>query len=117
MKKIQLQAASLVSNTEQNIVKWLQVVNRYCTLANTAPRIELINDVVTLKDFLCRFITWLCKKMERNIKSNRYQFPRALRTSDGKMRLLQDQGLGDPKVAEGLSVHDIEKLLDHEYMK
>ena len=104
--------------------------------------IELIDSLENLENYLCQFITWLKKEdgsdykvesvhncysaLNRYLKEHsvlqpvkiwdRYKFPRALRTLDGKMRILQSKGLGDPKKSDGLSSKEIKQILDHEYM-
>ncbi|CAB4387021.1 unnamed protein product [Rhizophagus irregularis] len=100
---------------------------------------DSIND---LENYLCQFITWLEKEDGSNYKVesvhncysalnrylkehsvlqpikiwDRYKFPHALHTLDGKMRILQDEGLGDPKKSDGLSAKEIKQILDHPYM-
>lgn len=137
-----LQHASLVSNTEINTSKWLRVVDRFNKSCGITKSIEKIDSINELEDYLCKFITWLKKNdgtdykvesvhncysaINRYLKEHsvlqpikiwdRYKFPRALRTLDGKMRILQDKGLGDPKKSDGLSVEEIKQILDHSYM-
>src|SRR6266496_3954659 len=137
-----LQQASLVSNTEKNTSKWLRVVDRFNKSCGISQAIELIDSVNELEDYLCKFITWLKKNdgtdykvesihncysaINRYLKEHsilqpvkiwdRYKFPHALRTLDGKMRILQSKGLGDPKKSDGLSSKEIKQILDHEYM-
>ncbi|CAG8745511.1 14482_t:CDS:2, partial [Acaulospora morrowiae] len=138
----QLQQASLVSNTEKNTAKWLRTIERFNKNCGISQAIELIDSVTKLEDYLCQFITWLQKEDGSDYKVesvhncysaiNRYlrdysviqpikiwdpyRFPRALRTLDGKMRILQDKGLGDPKKSDGLSLEEIKQILDHLYM-
>jgi hypothetical protein len=137
-----LQKASLVSNTERNTSKWLRVVdhfNKSCGITNSIEQIDSLED---LENYLCQFITWLQKEdgsdykvesvhncysaLNRYLKEHsvlqpikiwdRYKFPHALRTLDGKMRILQSKGLGDPKKSDGLSAKEIQQILDHPYM-
>jgi hypothetical protein len=137
-----LQKASLVSNTERNTSKWLRVVERFNKSCGISQSIEQIDSLENLENYLCQFITWLKKEdgtdykvesvhncysaLNRYLKEHsviqpikiwdRYRFPRALRTLDGKMRILQSQGLGDPKKSDGLSAKEIKQILDHPYM-
>ena len=137
-----LQKASLVSNTERNTSKWLQVVdhfNKSCGITNSIEQIDSLED---LENYLCQFITWLQKEdgsdykvesvhncysaLNRYLKEHSilqpikiwdcYKFPHALRTLDGKMRILQSKGLGDSKKSDGLSAKEIQQILDHPYM-
>ncbi|CAG8462250.1 7961_t:CDS:2 [Funneliformis caledonium] len=139
-------SANLSNNTLYCIClttsKWLQVVDRFNNSCGISQAIELIDSINELEDYLCKFITWLKKndgtdyKVEsiRNCYSainrylrehrviqpikiwDRYKFPHALRTLDGKMRMLQDKGLGDTSKYDGLSVKEIKQILDHSYM-
>ncbi|POG78695.1 hypothetical protein GLOIN_2v1472819 [Rhizophagus irregularis DAOM 181602=DAOM 197198] len=137
-----LQKASLVSNTERNTTKWLRVVDRFNKSCGITKSIESIDSINDLENYLCQFITWLKKEDGSNYKVesvhncysalnrylkehsvlqpikiwDRYKFPHALRTLDGKMRILQDKGLGDPKKSDGLSAKEIKQILDHPYM-
>ena len=45
-----------------------------------------------------------------------YKFLCTLCTLDGKMRILQNKGLGDSKKSDGLSAKEIKQILDHSYM-
>ena len=118
-----LQKASLVSNTERNTSKWLQVVdhfNKSCGITNSIEQIDSLED---LENYLCQFITWLQKEdgsdykvesvhncysvLNRYLKEHsvlqlikiwdRYKFLYTLYTLDRKMRILQSKGLGDFK--------------------
>ncbi|CAG8588778.1 3783_t:CDS:2, partial [Diversispora eburnea] len=66
----------------------------YCELANMDYGNELINDIATLEDFLIDLLHEHSVLLTVKIWDS-YQFLRALRILNGKMRLLQDQGLCD----------------------
>ena len=109
-----MQKASLVSNIERNTSKWLRVVDRFnksCGITNSIEQIDFLED---LENYLCQFIIWLQKEdgsdykvesvhncysaLNRYLKEHsilqpikiwdRYKFPHALHTLDGKMRIL-----------------------------
>src|SRR3984957_1035977 len=137
-----LQKASLVSNTERNTSKWLRVVDHFNKSCGISQSIEQIDSLENLENYLCQFITWLKKEdgidykvesihncysaLNRYLKEHsilqpikiwdHYRFPRALRTLDKKMRILQSKGLGDPKKSDGLSAKEIKQILDSPYM-
>ncbi|CAG8731003.1 6345_t:CDS:2, partial [Cetraspora pellucida] len=111
----QLQKASLVTNTEKNMSKWLRTLDWFNKSCGKIQSIELIDNTEVLENYLYEFITWLKKKDGSDYK-DRYKFPRALRILNRKMRTLQSKGLGDPRKSDELTSKEIEQILTHPYM-
>jgi len=59
---------SRVYNTDKCIAKWLWAVDRYREVSNYEKLFESIPKVVELENFLCKFLVWLKRIDEKNIK-------------------------------------------------
>ncbi|CAG8712778.1 12633_t:CDS:2, partial [Racocetra fulgida] len=123
---LELQGLSRVENTDK------------CTF-----KIKEIESLTELDDFLYKFLTWLKRIEGKDYKAKSihncyasvawylkehseikpcklcdlYHFGKALRTLDGKMKKLQNEGLGEMDQASQLTADEIFQILNHETMQ
>src|SRR5688572_705525 len=115
-----LQKASQVANTDRSTSNWCRSIERFTKEKGYNIKIEAIDNYEELNKILCEWIAWLKKKNGEQYKAeslfagyssivrylkeasilqpcnlwDKYRFHEALKTLDGKMKLLQKAGYG-----------------------
>ena len=134
---------SQVTNTDKNTEKWLWHVDRYRKEQNIEKKLNEIDNNEELDTYLSLFVAWLKKKdgtsfkvesmhncyaaLSHHLRENtaiqggvriwdRYNFPKALRCLNGKMRSLQNGGFGNTDQSSALTSDEIASCLNHDFL-